>query len=93
MDDEAVISILAAPQSANETPEEANARKEQILGSLFGRLSVVESRGMWLRLSRVRTGDPLSETFARCPSRMRERLLELLIDERRLRAVAARPAR
>ena len=57
---------------------------------MFGRLSVVESRGMWLRLSRLREGDPLSETFARVPSRMRERLMAFLVDERRLKAVSAR---
>lgn len=88
MDDE-LIKILVGPQNANETIEEANTRKEKILGSMFGRLSVVESRGMWLRLSRRREGDPLSETFDRFPSAMRQRLLEFLVDERRLRALTA----
>ena len=86
MDDE-LIKILAAPPNASETVDEANTRKERILGSMFGRLSVVESRGMWLRLSRVREGDALSETFGRFPNAMRQRLIEFLVDERRLKAL------
>lgn len=89
MDDDALIKIMVGPPSSSESPDEANKRKEHILGSMFGRLSVVESRGMWLRLSRVRGGDALSETFSRFPSAMRDRLLAFLIDERRLKAVAS----
>ena len=90
MDDAALLKILTGPQGAGETLDEAYARKERILGSLFGRFSAVESRGMWLRVSREREGDLLSEAFARCPSAMRERLMEMLVDERRLKMVAAR---
>lgn len=90
MDDDSLIKILVAAPSPSETAEEAYSRKERVLGSMFGRLSVVEARGMWLRLSRLREGDPLSETFARCPSRLRERLMEFLLDERRLKSVATR---
>jgi hypothetical protein len=89
VDDQALIKILVGPTYANETAEEATARKEKILGSMFGRLSPVESRGMWLRISRERAGDALSEAFARFPSRTRERLMAMLVDERRLKAVAA----
>ncbi len=92
MDDE-LIKILAAPKNPNETADEANTRKEKILGSMFGRLSVVESRGMWLRLSRLREGDLLSETFAGFPSAMRDRVLEFLVDERRLKALSNTPRR
>jgi hypothetical protein len=91
--DDELIQILAAPPNANENTDEANTRKERILGSLLGRLGVVEARGMWLRLSRVREGDPLSETFGRFPSAMRNRVLEFLIDDRRLKAIASKPAR
>jgi hypothetical protein len=90
VDDAALMKILAGPSGPGETPDEAHARKERILGSLFGRLSAVESRGMWLRISRERTGDPLSEAFARCPTAMRDRLMSMLVDERRLKMVAAR---
>lgn len=93
MDDESLIKLLVAPPNPSESPDEAHVRKEQILGSMFGRLSVVESRGMWLRLSRVREGDPLSESFAKYPRPMRDRLLEFLIDERRLKAITSRPTR
>jgi hypothetical protein len=89
MDDDALIKILVGPTYANESADEAAARKEKILGSLFGRLSRVESRGMWLRISRERAGDPLSEAFARFPSRTRERLMAMLVDERRLASCRA----
>lgn len=85
-----MLKILMGPPGAGETLDEAHSRKERILGTLFGRLSAVESRGMWLRISREREGDPLSEAFSRCPSAMRERLMSMLLDERRLKMVAAR---
>jgi hypothetical protein len=88
MDDDALIKILVGPAYANETADEAATRKERILGAMFGRLSPVESRGMWLRISRERTGDPLSEAFARFPSKLRERLMAVLLDERRMKAAA-----
>ena len=90
MDDESIIKILETPPGAGESIDDANARKEQVLGSLFGRLAIVESRGMWLRLSRERTGDGVSEAFARFPSARRQRLMSLLVDETRLQAVATR---
>jgi hypothetical protein len=88
MDDDSLIKILVGPPTPGETADEASSRKERILGALFTRLSVVESRGMWLRLSRERTGDPLSEMFARFPTTMRKRLMDMLVDEQRLRAIA-----
>jgi hypothetical protein len=91
--DDELIKILAAAPSSNETVDEANTRKERILGSMLGRLGVVEARGMWLRLSRVREGDPLSETFGKFPGAMRTRVLEFLVDERRLKSLAATPRR
>jgi hypothetical protein len=91
--DDELIKILAAAPNPSETVEEANTRKERILGSLLGRLSVVEARGMWLRLSRVREGDPLSEAFGKFPQQMRSRVLEFLIDERRLKTLTATPRR
>lgn len=89
MDDISLIKILVAQPDKGETLDEANARKERILGSMFGRLSAVESRGMWLRISRERAGDALSETMARFPTAMRERLMSLLLDERRMKSTAA----
>jgi len=77
-----------SPPSGDETWDEANDRKERILGSLFARLHAIESRGMWLRLSRERDGDELSLAFARFPSDRRARLMLLLADEARLRQVS-----
>lgn len=92
MDDQ-LLEILTAPPTTSESLVESQARKERILGMMFGRMGVVECRGMWLRLSRVREGDRLSETFARFPSAMRERLCTYLVDDRRLKEVAARTVR
>ena len=91
--DDDILKILIGPATASETAEEANARKERILGSMLGRLSVVEARGMWLRLSREREGDAVSQAFARFPSAMRKRVLEFLIDEGRLKSLGTRAAR
>lgn len=88
MDDAALIRILST--KIGETPDQANARKERELGTVLARMSVVESRGMWLRMSRLREGDELSEAFDRLPMALRERLLAFLTDERRLKAIAAR---
>ena len=88
MDDPSIIRILVAPPNASETPEEALVRNEKILGTLFCRLSPVESRGMWLRISRERSGDQLSEVMARLPNATRQRLMALLLDERRLKPTA-----
>jgi hypothetical protein len=88
LDDAALIRILTTRPGENH--EQANARKERELGTMFARMSVVESRGMSLRMSRLREGDSLSEAFDRLPMSTRERLLAFLTDERRLRAIAAR---
>ena len=88
MDDNALTRILTTRHGEN--PDQANTRKERELGTMFARMSVVESRGMWLRMSRLREGDDLSEAFDRLPKDVRERLLAFLTDERRLKAVAAR---
>ena len=93
MNDELYIKVMVAAPSSGESLDESNASKERVLGSMFGRLSVVESRGMWLRLSRLREGDALSEAFARFPEKMRSRMLTFLVDERRLKSVAAQAAR
>lgn len=90
MDDDALIKILTSPPTPRESAEETVARKERVLGAVFSRFSVVEARGMWLRVSRLRTGDPVSEAFGRFPIAMRQRLMDMLIDERRLKAIASR---
>lgn len=90
--DQEVIEILTSTY-ANESSTDAATRKERILGTLFARLSVVESRGMWLRLSRVREGDPVSESFTKMPASARDRLLGFLVDEKRLKLAAAKEAR
>jgi hypothetical protein len=89
VDEESMIKILLAAPNAGETHDEANKRKEAILGSVLGRLSAVESRGMWLRMSREREGDPLSLSFFKLPSAARERLMSMLLDERRHKSIAA----
>jgi len=88
VDDNTLTRILTT--RPGEDIDQANARKERELGTMFARMSVVESRSMWLRCSRLRDGDSLSEAFERLPESLRERLLAFLIDERRLKAVAAR---
>ena len=86
--DDVLIAVLATRPGEN--PDQAHARKERELGSLFARLSVVECRGMAMRMSRLREGDSVSEGFDRLPSALRERLLAFLTDERRLKAVSVR---
>lgn len=93
MNDELYIKVMVAAPSAGESHDESYASKERVLGSMFGRLSVVESRGMWLRLSRLREGDAVSEAFARFPEKVRNRMLAFLVDERRLKSVAAQATR
>ncbi len=90
VDDDVLIRILAT--RPGEDLEQANARKERELGTMFARMSVVECRGMSLRMSRLREGDSVSEGFDRLPSALREKLLQFLTDERRLKAVATRHA-
>jgi len=87
--DDATLLRIMTPR-AGEVADAANTRKERELGSLFARLSVVECRGMHLRMSRVRAGDPLSEAFGTLTQGTRERLLAYLLDDRRLQQLARR---
>ena len=85
MDEAALVKILS--NTPGESPEQASARKERELGSAFARMSMVECRGMAMRMQRLREGDPVSEGFDRLPAKLKERLLEFLTDERRLRSL------
>ena len=85
MDDAALVRILT--NRPGESPDQATVRKERELGTAFARMSMVECRGMAMRMQRLREGDPVSEGFDRLPKALKDRLLEFLTDERRLKAL------
>jgi hypothetical protein len=85
VDDAALTRILN--NTPGESPDQANTRKERELGTAFARMSMVECRGMAMRMQRLREGDAVSEGFDRLPKQLKDRLLEFLTDERRLKSL------
>ena len=83
-----LIAVLDAPLAPGETVQAGYARKENELGTLFARLTILESRALHARLANPRPGDELATKFARLVVERRARLLAFLSDARRRAAIA-----
>ena len=83
-----LTQILASSPVLGETLELAYKRKEHEIGSVFARLSALESRTLHERLTLARQDDALATQFSRLIETRRLRLLAFLNDARRREALS-----
>lgn len=87
--DVALLAILHAPLSSDETVAAGFARKEAEFRRALATLSIAESRALYLRLSQPKAGDQLAATFTRLTADRRERLIHFIADARRRDALSS----
>lgn len=82
-----ILALFEAPLEGA-TIEIAHRRREQQLGEMFARLSVMESGTLYRRLVNPSPGDPIARRFGLMIAERRQRLLSFLAGARRREALA-----